>query len=84
MLVNTASMSRNGFLKPIKPSAKPDGPKQPPPNLPNEASSSSLWKQAGIAQKLNYFSRHILCMKLRVTKATQDLLASWWQLSDSS
>ena len=55
MLVDTASMSRNGFLKPIKPSAKPDGPKQPPPNLPNEASRSSLWKQAGIAQKLNYF-----------------------------
>ena len=65
MLVNTAGMSCNGFLKPIKPSAKPDGPKQPPPNLPNEASRSSLWKQAGIAQKLNYFSRQILCMKLR-------------------
>jgi hypothetical protein len=36
VLVNTAGMSRNGFLKPIKPSAKPDGPKQPPPNLSAE------------------------------------------------
>jgi hypothetical protein len=46
VLVNTASMTRNGLLKPVKASATRDEPQQHRPNSSNEASLSPLWTQA--------------------------------------
>jgi len=46
VLVNTASMTRNGLLKPVQPSAQRNELKQPAPKSSNEASRSPLWKRA--------------------------------------
>ena len=56
MLLKTASMTRNGLLKPVKPSATRDESNQPAPNSSTEASRSSLWKQACPEGKINYAS----------------------------
>jgi hypothetical protein len=53
VLLKTASMTRNGLLKPVKPSATRDESNQPAPNSSTEASRSSLWKQACPEGKIN-------------------------------